>query len=746
MNIIAAIFIGGIMQSCSNNELLLPEVVNNGVLSGQLMESRTGSENGEVSYFSGYFTAVAFDAEGTSVMIRENIKVEQNGKFSLTISDRAKKCYFISNAPKEVIPDFGVTETTFKDMVMTGQLDNTLDPVMLGVVDMDSYHWEPIVMERCVARVDLKLQVSDISVNRITVKGIADRSFLFPHETEIPEGLQLTNYVIDFTDSALTDNKNCLKYLYEQQTGVPEVVMEVTVGGRMMELKEKLPEKIKRNSLYTLKVYGSGAKLSMQVVENDWENGSENESSVVTLAKVNVESSLLDGAIVNERGDTVFIPYNDKNISLAINTEEGMTIRTVGNLDLAEVSVVQESAVRNSATLEKLTKVNVTSELKRIGVPLQYYYLESFDSDGIMKGRIVLVFEPNPVQMSGMLSFMEDTSYDFGRYIDGEFARFILPEGMKAELEFASEEDEWAILKKAEDGSGALRLLGGWKPNDPKADGREQFVTLKLSNNDGSDMEIYTISRLNYGLPVANVAGNWWCKYNLRGTANDFQDQILSSDDPVKEGSLLDYLVNCTHEELMAVMGDQYQGGNFEGLPLILSEGKFEYSGFKSSVSVNINTQGKQMVPSGYEMPSDDDFRRLVASYDYKLEYTSMVYNNNMTGDNSFRIKYFHGNRVVTVEDISYGQIGFYDFCQEDFISDNSRHVILYGWGHQWESGAGNVSSDDIIFAVNNGNSNSWVMEGWFANMRGTWFKRTTQNNVKSRTIRCKKSPVEYIY
>lgn len=59
----------------------------------------------------------------------------------------------------------------------------------------------------------------------------------------------------------------------------------------------------------------------------------------------------------------------------------------------------------------KLTMVNVTSRLKRIGMPLQYSYLESLDSNGVMKGRIVLVFEPNPVQITGVLSFLEDTSY-----------------------------------------------------------------------------------------------------------------------------------------------------------------------------------------------------------------------------------------------------------------------------------------------------------------------------------------------
>lgn len=740
----AAVLMIGMLAACTNDELTA-EKNTDGMISGQLMESRVSGGEGETSYFSGKVTAVAFDTDGNVVLVRENIQVEQNGQFSLVIGTKAKTCYFIANAPKEVIPDFGVTEADFKRKVMTGRLDNTLDPVMLGSIDMDSYRWEPIVMERCVARVDLKMQVSGVSVNRITLKGVADRSFLFPYEDTAPEGLSFTNFELDFTDEALSDSKKRIMYLHEQHTGSPEVVMDVTVNGRMMELREKLPEKIKRNSLYTLKVYGSGAKLNIQIQENDWQSGQEGESSIVRLARVNVENSELDGARVNEKGDTVFVPYNDKTISLAVNTEGGMTVRAVGSLDLAAVSVVQD-ATRSNVSLEKLTKVNVTSQLKRIGIPQQYAYLESLDENGTLKGRIVLVFEPNPVKMSGMLSFLEGYSQDFDRYIDGEFARLILPEGRKAELEFGTDEDQWAILKSAEDGSGALRLLGGWKPNDPKADGRKQVLTLKLCNNDGTDMETYTVSRINYGLPVVNVAGNWWCKYNLRGTANDFEDQILCSEDPVKEGSLLEYLKSCSLEDLMAVMGDQYQGGNLEGLPLAVSEGKFLYTGFKQSVSANINAQSKQMAPPGYEMPSENDFRRLVASSNYFLGYTEIVYNNNMSGEDAFRMTYRHDNRSVTIENVLYGTVGFYDFCEETYKNEDSRHLALFGWGHQWEANAGSISSDDILFATNSGNSNSWIMEGWFSDMRGNWFKTTSQNNIKSRTIRCKKSSVEYIY
>lgn len=745
MSGVAAICFLIIMSACDNRDLI-PKHNNNELISGHLIESRVTNADGDIPYFSGYFTAVAFDSDGTLVMVRENIKVEQNGKFSLTIGNTAKKCYFIANAPKEVIPNFGVSETDFKEMVMTGFFNTDLDPVMLGEIDLETYHWEPILLERCVARIDLEMQVSGVSINNITLKDAADRSFLFPHDVIEPEDLEFKSFTIEFENGGLIESKNRLMYLHEQSSVNPIIVMDVIVDGKMIKLKETLPKKIKRNSLYILKVYGSGAKLNLELQESSWQSGQNLGTSVVALTKVNTENSILDGARVNEKGDTVFIPFTDKNITLAVNTEEGMTVRSVGTLNLANV-IVEQNSGRANVSIDKQTMVSIISQKKRIGLPKQYSYLESIDMNGHIRGRVVLVFEANPVRMTGLLSFLEDSSFNFNGYKDGEFARLILPNGKKAELEFASDEDNWAILKDAEDGTGALRLIGGWRPNDSSANGRDQTVMLKISNIDGTDADIYKISRKNYGLPVVNIAGNWWCKYNLRGTANDFEDQILINKDPVPAGcSLLEYLTSCSDNELMAVMGNQYQGGNLEGLPLDLSEGKFFYRGFSSNISENINSLSKIMAPEGYEMPTGNDFRRLVASNDYKLGYHSIVYNNNMTGDNAFRLRYYHGNRIVSVDEIVYGKIGFYDFCEDTFENDNSKHLVICGWGHQWNSNLGSIGTDDIIFATNSGSTTSWMMEGWFAEMKGNRFKSTIQNNIKTRTIRCKKSPVEYIY
>lgn len=358
---------------------------------------------------------------------------------------------------------------------------------------------------------------------------------------------------------------------------------------------------------------------------------------------------------------------------------------------------------------------------------------------------LAVVLEKNDDTLEGMLDFNnEDYGYDFERYIDGTLGTYTVGEGKTLSVD-VPQSNPWIRVVQSAENRNEYVIQAGWKPNDPEADGRVQTAKLIVTDRNGNKQE-YTIKRRNFGLPVVYAAGIWWCKYNLRGTANDFEDQILASEDPVRDGSLLDYLKDCSVEELNAVMGDQYQGGNIEGLPLVLSDGKFEYQGFKSGISVNINTQGKQMAPPGYEMPSQNDFRRLVNSNDTKLGYQEAVYNNNLTGEDSFRLIYNHGNRSVSVDEIGYGKVGFYDFCEEAYINDNNRHVVLYGWGHQWEAGTGKISADDFIFAVNNGSSTAWMMEGWFVDMRGNWFKTSVQNNVKTRTIRCKKSPVDYIY
>ena len=636
----------------------------------------------------------------------------------------------------------GMTEEAWQDATI--DLDESQKPLnfIIGKVAVEDNVAEySAIMKRGVARFDVTYAFPGTEVRSLTLKGMAGKSYLIEKVPfSVPSDVE--NVDLKVEGEAITgEDQTGVIYAYEQIN--PEATVEIEMADGKVH-SAKLPEQILRNKVYTLQIGRDGSLHSITV--DEW---TKEEDEILTpdresFITVNEKLSVLnDRATILPDARGVSVSYLSGTFDLALNCGEELEYVDGGNGVIEVTPVNPEASSLAERNVFRIAKKLLAPNAPQQEAKLQFRrkgFSEVYDED-----CLTVVLEKNDDTLEGMLDFNNETyGYDFGRYIDGTLGTYTVGEGKTMALE-VSESNPWIRLVRSDENRNSYIIQAGWKPNDPEADGREQSAKLIITDRNGNKQE-YTIKRRNFGLPVVYVAGNWWCKYNLKGTANDFNDQILASADPVKEGSLLDYLKDCSLEELKAVMGDQYQGGNLEGLPLTLSDGKFEYSGFKSSVSVNINAQGKQMVPSGYEMPSDNDFRRLVNSNDAKLGYDPAVYNNNLSGEDSFRLNYKHGNRSISIDNVAYGKVGFYDFCEEASASDNNKHVVLFGWGHQWEAGTGKISTDDIIFATNTGNSNSWMMEGWFDSMIGNWFKRTGQNNVKSRTIRCKKSPVEYIY
>ena len=221
-----------------------------------------------------------------------------------------------------------------------------------------------------------------------------------------------------------------------------------------------------------------------------------------------------------------------------------------------------------------------------------------------MSGRVTLVFAANPVRIEGLLQLDETGACDFGRYIEGELARITAPEGVELRVEFASGESHWMSLVPEE---GVYRLLGGWKPNDPQADGRMQEGFLVIAGAGGEAVERYAVRRRNWGLPVVEIGGTWWCKYNLRGDVSRYEDQVLIKDDPAADAELADYLVSVDNADLLELLGDQYQAGNLQGLPLRHDGSVFYHEGMASS-GQNFGTFDPTMLaPYGYRVPGYDD-------------------------------------------------------------------------------------------------------------------------------------------
>lgn len=699
-------------------------IISSGMNYGITTESETNIHTLDAYHFENGILSESFNS----------LQIDEKGVCRLDIKQKNGMLYFLANdaniTSRANLTNNVTTLEEFLQLTATADEMTSKSLLMSGHTELDGENASlSVSLKRAVARIDLESAFQDAEVNSITIRDIALTGLVNEGgDKSVLTNIEKTDLTKDFGEQPFKNKKESLYYLPEQTADGHAVEILMAVNGGWHRLKTTLPP-LKRNTVYTLKVYGNGANLNVEVLTDNWENGDSSESGLTLKGLVDKENSQLsEGVTVNERGDTVFVPFWNSNFQLTLAAESGAQVSVLG-----EVEGVTVTPSSQSRSLSPVAEFNVSSRQKMPGSKSEYMYLDIYN-DQIQTGRVVLVFTPNPVQMSGLIEFDLNGECNFNRYVDGELASLILPEGKTATLKFAEEEAHW--MKLAPEGGNTYRLLGGWKPNDPKADGREQAGELIITDKDGSHPETYTIRRLNWGLPVVNINGTWWCKYNLRGNVKNFNDQILINSDPAKDSSLADYLTSCSDNEFLYILGDQYQAGNPDGLKLTHNGASFYYEGYKSQTD-NFGTLAPTvMAPDGYQVPDFDDYRFFTGGTNYNLKYFNPGSFNNGLGQ---RLNFKVVERNATFQGLQYGPITFYDFEYE------GNHWTLCGLGHQWD--AANISKMMILLATYGNGGSTWLMEGYsHSDGRGNWFKYAGNNAFKTRTIRCVKTPVEYIY
>lgn len=699
-------------------------IISSGMNYGITTESETNIHTLDAYHFENGILSESFNS----------LQIDEKGVCRLDIKQKNGMLYFLANdaniTSRANLTNNVTTLEEFLQLTATADEMTSKSLLMSGHTELDGENASlSVSLKRAVARIDLESAFQDAEVNSITIRDIALTGLVNEGgEKSVLTNIEKTDLTKDFGERPFKNKKESLYYLPEQTANGHAVEILMAVNGGWHRLKTTLPP-LKRNTVYTLKVYGNGTNLNVEVLTDNWENGNSSESGLTLKGLVDKENSQLsEGVTVNERGDTVFVPSWNSNFQLTLAAESGAQVSVLG-----EVEGVTVTPASQSRSLSPVAEFNVSSRQKMPGSKSEYMYLDIYN-DQIQTGRVVLVFTPNPVQMSGLIEFDQNGECNFNRYVDGELANLILPEGKTATLKFAEEEAHW--MKLAPEGGNTYRLLGGWKPNDPKADGREQAGELIITDEDGSHPETYTIRRLNWGLPVVNINGTWWCKYNLRGNVKNFNDQILINSDPAKDSSLADYLTSCSDNEFLHILGDQYQAGNPDGLKLTHNGASFYYEGYKSQTD-NFGTLAPTvMAPDGYQIPDFDDYRFFTGGTNYNLKYFNPGSFNNGLGQ---RLNFKVVERNATFQGLQYGPITFYDFEYE------GSHWTICGLGHQWD--ATSISKMMILLATYGNGGSTWMIEGYSnSEGRGNWFKYTGNNAQKTRTIRCIKTPVEYIY
>ena len=381
-------------------------------------------------------------------------------------------------------------------------------------------------------------------------------------------------------------------------------------------------------------------------------------------------------------------------------------------------------------------------------VDLKVYFHRKGLNNSYPEDHIQISMTGNPTTSEGVLNFGIDTyTHDFNRYADNEFGLFTLPAEKEMLVEFAEEEDPWIRIDN-ESGSNTWRVLGGWRPNDPTANGRRQSATLVIRNKgDHSDREEYTVIRRNYGLPVTFLHGVWWCKYNAIKNSKSFDDQILSSADPAAQANktLFQYLTDCTPEEYYKLWGWAYQGNSGQGMQVIEKDSVIVLERFTRDEKVHINKlPPTTLSPDGYELPSMEEFNRLFDATDYiwMMYNGTHILRNPWNGHSTVKRQQLRKNGIqvgsMTISNLIYIALSSPDFPEHE-------PLVWYGPAAQWND-TGILHSghyNNILFGVYSPTGEGWYMNGGMGNL---YMVKNGASSYDTRILRFKKSDVEYIY
>ena len=533
----------------------------------------------------------------------------------IKIDDSKGRLYMVANIEGNNSASFyniGMTEEEWLSTAIphAGGVNLTY---MSGVVDMSDTSHGVLQLYRGVARIDVNVsEEHGLSVTDITFRNVAQLSYLNRRNTvESPEG---TNYddVIPVIDTPLTGNTYGVAYLCEQTSENISAVLTINVDGETVEKEVAMPSILKRNCVYTINVFKESVQADVTLSVTDWENGGDyNLAPNERGLKVDVEGTSFPantevdadrrGIVLSHYASDFVLSIDcDDELELIADPELPMTVERIGGA---------ENIGKN---LFRITKKLWYPGMERVERKLMFHRKglnENYADD-----YINVVMSEHPVKLEGLIHFEDSASFDFGKYIDNELGVFTVPASKSITVEYDEGEDEWIKL----DASGQrVRIIGGWRPNDKTANGRVQKARIVINNSaDGSEREEYVISRRNWGLPVTQLNGVWWCKYNAMGDAKNFSDQILSSADPAAMAgkTVFDYLRDCTADEFFNLWKWNYQGKSSQGLQVIDDGGVAKMEGYSSSAEHINKIDAKALAPDGYELPSMENFERVFNS------------------------------------------------------------------------------------------------------------------------------------
>lgn len=688
--------------------------------------------------------------DGTLSGVQELTK-DASGSYKMKTDGLVGTVYFLGNVNDSfedpALSNPSMTEDQWLDATITSAADETqLFFTAKSVLDVASGKDVKVNAKYGLARLDLRLQVTgDVTVNSFAVRNACLGSYINQKDpVSSPAGMSRADIVREFPEG-LSQDMDGMAYIHEQAGDDLSVYASVTIDGQAYEMESGLPSVVRRGTVYTVTVRKESSHFGLVVEE--WNEGESTDLLPGFGGTIRIDetgSAIPENVQVTDGGRTLVLPHYATDFIMQIETDDQLEMFPIDNpwLDIRQAG--------ETGSLDALNSFRVTKKLSAPGtedmvVPI-YFHRKGLDNS-YPEDVVKVVVKGNPVKTDGNLAFgLEDNACRFGKYVENELEVFTVPEDKVISVEFDEGEDPWMKLVESEV-PGKFRLLAGWKPNDPTAGGREQAGRVVISRPDGSDREEYTVSRLNYGLPVTYLHGIWWCKYNAKGNSKSFEDQVLCTEDPARlQGmTVYDYLASCSPEEYYDLWGWAYQGNSGIGMKIVEKDGKAVADGFSRNSNSHLNKlDPKLLAPEGYEVPSMEDYNRVFDATDYVW----LMWN----GTHTIREPWEGHSSIVRNQrrrnDVMVGSLNVRDLIyismkSPDFPEDEG--IVWYGAAAQWNDDGilHNGHYNNILFTVYSPQGNGWFFTGGMGNL---YLVKNGAGNHDTRIIRFKKSPVEYIY
>ena len=303
----------------------------------------------------------------------KSLQVNDEGMCKLDLEQIKGNIYFLANGESVIskanLTDDVTTLDEFLNLTATSEEMASEYMLMNGMADLSSGNTSfSVALKRAVARIDLESSFQDAEVNRIVIKEVALTGLV--HEAgnqSVLANLEKNELTKDFGEHPFKNGKESLYYLPEQTSNGHEVEIMMTANGGWHRLRTTLPA-LKRNTVYTLRVYGNGANLNVEVLTDNWESGDSSASGLTLKGLVDKENSQLsEGVTINERGDTVFIPCWESNFQLTLAAETGAEVSIFG-----EAEGVTVTPATRSRGLSPVAQINVASRQKMPGSKHEY--------------------------------------------------------------------------------------------------------------------------------------------------------------------------------------------------------------------------------------------------------------------------------------------------------------------------------------------------------------------------------------